>query len=391
MRIPKSLARVLPLALFALVLASPARAQFAGVDGEVRDLEGKPFPDVTIVLKSDDTGQVLETKTDKKGQFTMNGMRLGIWTLRVVVKGSEQWNQKVQVKMGGAERVNINFKDIVATQSAEDVAARKKQDEDRTKFQGMKAHFDAGRASLDQAIATRNEMQKLPASDRGPLTEKLTQQSTAAVTELEAARETAPPTDPNMHIVVSNLGQAYEIAGRYDDAVTAYAKAAELKPEITGYYQGLGTAQAKAGKVTEAIATCDKAASLPAALPAGTAAPDSAQAAASCYANVGITLQNAAKMKESIEPFKKATSVYPNNADYWFWLARGLVNAMDYKTEGTTMKTIIQPGTAEAYQKYLELAPTGRYAQDAKEGLAMLEAIAPGIQTKVSAKKKKKS
>jgi tetratricopeptide (TPR) repeat protein len=385
MRILKSFARFLPLALFALLLAGPALAQFASVDGEVRDLEGKPFPDVTIVLKSDDTGQVLETKTDKKGQFTMNGMRLGMWTLSVMIKGSVQHERKLLVKMGGAERQTINFKDLLASQTAEEAAERKKSEEDRSKFQGMKAHFDAGRASLDQAIATRNEIQKTPAADRGPLTEKLVEQSTAAITALEAARQAAPPTDPNMHIVVSNLGQAYEIAGRYDDAVAAYAKATELKPEITSYYQGLGTAQAKAGKVTEAIATCDKAA----ALPTAAGAADSAQATASCYANVGITLQNAAKMKESIEPLKKATTVNPSNADYWFWLARGLVNAMDYKTEGTTMKTIIQPGTAEAYQKYLELAPNGRYALDAKDGLAMLEAIAPGIQTKVSTKKKK--
>jgi tetratricopeptide (TPR) repeat protein len=287
--------------------------------------------------------------------------------------------------MSGADRVVINFKDILSKQTAEDSAARKKQEEDRTKFQGLKAHFDAGRASLDQAIATRNEIQKTPVADRGPLTEKLAQQFTAAITELEAAQQSAPPTDANMHIVLGNLGQAYEIAGRYDEAATAYAKASELKPEIASYYQGLGTAQAKAGKVTEALATCDKAA----ALPTAAAAADSAVVTASCYANVGITLQNAAKMKESIEPFKRATTVNPNNPDYWFWLARGLVNAMEYKTEGTTMKTVIQPGTAEAYQKYLELAPSGRYAQDAKEGLAVLEAIAPGIQTKVSNKKKK--
>ncbi len=385
MRIQKSSARFLPLALFALLLAGPALAQFASVEGEVRDLEGKPFPDVAIVLKSDDTGQVLETKTDKKGLFSMNGMRLGIWTLSVKVKGVEQWNQKVQVKMGGAERVVINFKDILASQTGEEVAERKKSDEDRSKFQGMKAHFDAGRASLDQAIATRNEIQKTPATDRGPLTEKLVEQSTAAITELEAARQAAPPTDPNMHIVVSNLGQAFEIAGRYDDAVAAYAKANELKPEIASYYQGLGTAQAKAGKVTEAIATCDKAA----ALPSAAGAADSAQAAASCYANVGITLQNAAKMKESIEPFKKATAVNANNADYWIYLARGMMNAMDYKVEGGTMKTFPLPGNAEAYQKYLELAPTGRFAQEAKDSLATLEAMGAGIQTKITTKKKK--
>ncbi len=386
MRILKSFARFLPLALFALLLAGPAGAQFTLVEGEVRDLEGKPFPDVTVLLKSDSSGQVQETKTDRKGLFVFNGVRTGIWTLTVKVKGEVQHERKIQVTSSGAERVVVNFKDMLAAQTAEEVAERKKLEEDRAKFVGMKAHFDAGRASLDQAIVTRNELQRTPVPDRGPLTEKLAQQSTAAISELEAAKQAAPQADPNLHIVVSNLGQAYEIAGRYDDAVAAYAKASELKPEITGYYQGLGTAQAKAGKVAEAIATCDKAAALPA---AAAAAADSAQATAACYGNVGIILQNATKMKESIEPFRKATAVNPSNADYWFWLARGLVNAMEFKTEGTTMKTIIQPGTAEAYQKYLELAPNGRYAQDSKDGLAMLEAIAPGIQTKVTAKKKK--
>jgi len=383
MRITKSLARFLPLALFALVLASPARAQFAGVDGEVRDIEGKPYPDVSIVLKSDDTGQVLETKTDKKGIFTVNGMRLGIWTLSVVVKGSEQWTEKVRVKMGGADRVNINFKELLAKQTAEESAERKKQEEDRTKFVGMKAHFDAGRASLDQAIATRNEMQKLPVADRGPLTEQMTQQSTSAVTEFEAAKQAAEEKDPNMHVVMYNLGQAYDVSGRYDEASAAYTKAVELKADIAGYYQALGTAQARAGKVAEAIGTCDKAA----ALPAAAAAPDAAGVTAACYSNVGIILQNTAKMKESIEPLKKATAVSPNNADNWYFLGNALLSAMDYKMEGGEMKMTPQPGTAEAFQKYLELAPEGRFAEQAKGGLA---ALGTPIKTKISTKKTKK-
>ncbi|MCL4522298.1 MAG: carboxypeptidase regulatory-like domain-containing protein [Acidobacteria bacterium] len=384
----KLMARMLPLAVCAFLLAGPVAAQFAVVEGEVRDLQGKPFPDAAIILKHDDSGQTLETKTDKNGQFVMNGMRIGIWSLTVKVKGTVAHERKIQVSLSGTERVVINFKDLVAKMSEEEAAARKKQEEERTKFQGMKAHFDAGRTSLDQAIATRNELQRTPVADRGPLTEKLTQASTTAITELEAAQQSAPPNDANLHIVMSNLGQAYEVAGRYDDAVAAFSKAIELKPEMTNYYLGMGTAQAKAGKVTEAMATCDKASTLPSA--AAASAAESGQATASCYANVGITLQNAAKMKESVEPFRKATAVNPNSPDYWFWLARALVAAMEYKTEGTLTKIIIQPGTAEAYQKYLELAPSGRYAQEAKDGLAMLESIAPGIQTKITTKKKKK-
>jgi tetratricopeptide (TPR) repeat protein len=383
MRILKSFAKLLPLALFALLLAGPALAQFSLIEGEVRDLEGRPFADVAIVLKSNDTGQVLETKTDKKGLFSVNGMRLGIWTLSVLVKGTEQWSQKVQVRMGGTERVVINFKEILASQTSEQAAARKKSEEEGKKFEGMKAHFDAGRAVLEQAISTKNEIQKTPAADRGPLTEKLTQLSTSAVTEFEAAKQAAPENDPNLNIVIYNLGQAYDVSGRYDEAIAAYTKAIELKADTPAYYQALGTAQARAGKVTEAMATCDKAS----ALPAAAAAADSASITAACYGNVGIILQNTSRMKESIEPLKKATAVSSNNPDYWYYLGNALLSAMDYKMEGGEMKMIPQPGTAEAFQKYLELAPTGQFAEQAKGGLA---GLGTPIQTKVSTKKTKK-
>lgn len=381
-----ALAKFAALALLAILFAGPALAQFSQVEGEVRDLEGRPFPDAAIVLKHKDSGQTLETKTDKSGQFVMNGLRLGIWTLTVKVSGQVAHERDVRVSLSQMEKVVINFKELLSKQSAEDLAARKKQEEEGKKFEGMKAHFDAGRVQLEQAIAARNEMQKVPAAERGPLSEKLAQTSLQAVTEFEAAKAATGEKDPNMSIVVYNLGQAYGMAGRYDEAVAAYTKAIELKADIPAYYQELGTAQARAGKVTEAMTTCEKAA----VLPGSAAASDAAQATAACYGNIGIILQNAAKMKESIEPLRKATTMYPSNADHWFLLGRGLVNAMEYKTEGGTMKTIIQPGTAEAYQKYLELAPTGRFAQDAKDGLAMLELIAPGIQTKVSTKKAKK-
>lgn len=381
-----ALARFTALALLAILFAGPALAQFNHVEGEVRDLEGKLFPDVTVIFKHRDSGQTLETKTDKNGQFIMNGLRMGDWTLTLKVKGQVAHERDIHVTLNPIDKIVVNFKDLISKQTVEDAAARKKQEEEGKKFEGLKAHFDAGRVQLDQAITARNEMLKLPVADRGPQAEKLAQTSLQAITEFEAAKAAATEKDPNLNIVMYNLGQAFDMAGRYDEAVAAYTQAIELKADVPGYYQALGTAQARAGKVPEAMATCEKSA----ALPSNAAAADAVQINAGCYGNIAIILQNAAKMKESIDPLRKATTLNPSNADYWFLLGRGLVNAMEYKTEGGTMKTIIQPGTAEAYQKYLELAPNGRFAQDAKDGLAMLEAIAPGIQTKVSTKKAKK-
>jgi len=381
------LARLLPLVLSALFVAGTALAQFGRVDGLLRDHEGKPMADIVIVLKNQDTGQTFETKTDKNGRFVQVGLRSGLWVAICKIKGrySNDYEHPFRMATAAEEKLDINLKDILAQLSAERSAEMKKQEEERSKFEGMKAHFDAGRMALEQARSARSEMMKLPVGERAPIAERMAQQATNAISELEAAERAAPDKDPNLHVVLSNLGEAYAVAGRFEEAAAAYTRAIELKPDNANYFLALGTAQASAGKATEAMATCDKAATLPAATVA-----DAPQIAASCFGNVGIILQNTQKMRESIEPLKRAAQINPNNADYWFLLGRGLTNAMEYKMEGGTMKTIIQPGTAEAFAKYLELAPNGRFAQDAKESLAMLEQIAPGIQTKISAKKKKR-
>lgn len=375
-----ALARLASLTLLLMLCAGPALAQFSQLEGLVLNQDAKPFPDVTIVIKHRDTGQVMETKTDAKGEFVVAGARIGIWDLTVKVKGNEAWHQPVKVSTGGQEKVIINFKELIAKQSAEEAAARKKAEEDAAKFAGLKSHFEAGRAQLEQAINTKNEMTKLPATERGPLTEKLMATSQSAITEFEAAKSSATENDTNLHIVMFNLGQAYDLGGRYDEAVAAYTKAIELKGDIAGYYPPYGTALAKAGKVSEAMAACEKVGTLP-----GVA--DGAQMSSMCYGNVGITLMNAAKMKDAIEPFKKATQIDPKNANYWMFLGRSLLNAMEYKIEGGEMKMIPQPGTAEAFQKYLELAPEGPYADEAKGGLT---AIGTPIPTKLSTKKPKK-
>jgi len=49
-------------------------------------------------------------------------------------------------------------------------------------------------------------------------------------------------------------------------------------------------------------------------------------------------------------------------------------------------KTVPAPGTVEAFQKYLELAPDGKYAAQAK---SMIEALSQTVETKFKAEKEK--
>ncbi len=66
--------------LLALTFAMAAFAQDSGrVNGEILDKDGKPYADVTVSMKNQDTGQVYTIKTDKNGKFVQLGMRGGIY------------------------------------------------------------------------------------------------------------------------------------------------------------------------------------------------------------------------------------------------------------------------------------------------------------------------
>src|SRR3979490_937508 len=88
-------------------------------------------------------------------------------------------------------------------------------------------------------------------------------------------------------------------------------------------------------------------------------------------------------MKEAIEPLQKALALDPKSAQAWYLLGVALVNTMEFKTEGSTITPVMQPGTIEAYQKAIELDPNGTIGAQAKQGLEQLQAMGLGITTKV--------
>jgi len=376
-----TLSRTIRAALaLALTLAVGAAAQNLGqFTGEVRDMEGKPYPDVIIDMKHDETGQTLQVKTDKNGRFIQVGVRPGIytWTFKVKDQTITGYTIKVQMTAGAEKHVPINFKEEAARARAENVEATKKQEEEKKQFDTMKSRFDAGRVALDQARQIRGQIPRTPADQRPALQQKFAEISQTAVTEFQEAEKASTPQEPNLHVILFNLGEAYSAAGRHEEAVAAYEKAIARKPTEPGYYNNLGNTLGTLGKIPEAGAAYEKAAQL-----------DPANAA-SYWRNFGIVLVNANKLKEAVEPLRKATEIDPKAAESWFLLGRALLGAMEYKTEGDRITYVIQPGTVEAYQKYLELAPSGPYAQEAKDSLAQLELLGAGVQTKLKATKKK--
>src|SRR5712692_662279 len=207
-------ALVLVVGPLAAWLGAGAAAQSNGaIAGEVRDQEGKPFAGVTLILKHTESGQTFELKTDDKGRFRKIGLRSGPYVISVKFKEQIVWEgPPVVVSSGNEATANINFKDIKGAAALEAV---KKQEEEKKKFESLKAHFDGGTAALEQARAVRGEMLRSPAEQRGPMQQKLNDLYGTAISELQAAEKATGENDANRHLVLAKLGEAYLAAGRY--------------------------------------------------------------------------------------------------------------------------------------------------------------------------------
>src|SRR4029077_4045372 len=139
-----------------LLFAPIAGAQNTGqIVGEVKDLNGKPYADVTVEIKNPDNGKVVTTKTDKQGRFTQIGLPAGLYTI-TLTNEKDKLNFPVQFRVVSRQDngFNINFKDIKAAQAPSAEEAKKKEEEEN-KRKNMKQHFDAGMAALNDSTGLR--------------------------------------------------------------------------------------------------------------------------------------------------------------------------------------------------------------------------------------------
>jgi tetratricopeptide (TPR) repeat protein len=374
-----ALAAILVTAM-ASIVAPCAAAQTGSIGGSIMDVAGKPWAEVVIRAASDQ-GAKQETKTDSGGKYSLPNLRPGIYTVFIIFPPPNDKQAPFEVKcrvQGGEEtKVDVNFQEVVAKQGAAAQEQVKKAEEAKSKMEGLKQHFAAGNALIEQEKQAKTDLQKAPADQRDAAKQKLTDLSDQAVKEFQEASKNLVEKDPNAHLVWFKLGEAYDTAGRNDEAAQAYQQAIAAKPDVPGYYNNLGNVLARTGKIEEAKAAYMKSAEL-----------DPVNAA-TAWRNFGISLYNANRLGEAVEPLQKSAELDPKNAQTWYLLGASLVYKMTTKKVGDKEVVQFAPGTIEAYQKAVELDPNGPWGQQAKQGLEQLQLLAPGIDTKVNVKKKK--
>jgi tetratricopeptide (TPR) repeat protein len=356
--------------------APAAYAQNSTLSGTVLDLTAKPYPDVTISIKNTETNKQLDVVTDAKGHYSAPGLTGGTYNVDVKGKDKDQkemllYQTGLKLTAGTSPTFDINMKELQEQGKLAAVEAERKRQEAEQQFQQLKTHYDAGIAAIEQMKAAQTKLPQTPKDQQDPVKAQITQAGGTAVTELSAALELEKPEDPNRSIVLSRLGEAYESMSKWQEAADTYQKAIALKPDTAANYNNLGNDLAKLGKVDDARAAYQKYVDL------------NPTDAALAWRNFGTVLYNSNRMKESIEPLQKATTLDPKNATAWLLLGIALVNTMEFKTEGDKITPVMKPGTVEAYQHAIDLDPNGPIGAQAKDGLASLQAMGVGITTKI--------
>jgi tetratricopeptide (TPR) repeat protein len=348
-------------ATFFLALAS--FAQITAMEGDVKGEDGKPLQGAVIKIVRTDIKGSYTVKSDKKGHFFYNGLPIGIYNVTVEVGGKEADGVNgVHTRLGDPVGVPFDLQKKAQEGAAKNAAIQqaaatggqlsKEQERSMTKEQ---------KEAMDKAIKEReNSMKKnkeLNDAFNAGLAAMQAKQYDAAITSLTKASELDPKqvavwaqlADAHVGLASSKTGPEFD--AEMAKGLEAYSKAIELNPNDGATHNNYALALAKAKKFDDMKVELNKAAQL------------DPTKAGQYYYNLGALMVNAGQNEAAVEAFKKAIEADPKHADSYYQLGVGLVSKASLGADG---KVTPVPGTVEAFQKYLELAPNGQFAEGAK-------------------------
>ena len=349
--------------LVGLLTLSAAAQDTVIIRGTCKDENGKPMDDAVVELLNLDNGSKSTAKTNKHGQYYFLGSTAGNYNVSL---------------LGSDGNVRLSFDNVPAKHSQETVVdfelgkLKSQPGQPSGMSEGQRKQVEKIKKDNEQIKQENEKIQTINALLQQAAQQKSAKQYDAAV----ATMEQAAAQDQTHDIVYGSLGDAYNLDKKYPEAEAAFTKALALAPatskSLSTYHAGLAMALLEQGKTDASAAQCDK-----------TAVLDPKQAAL-CYYNQGAILTNQGKADDANQAFDKAIALDPTRADAYY--QKG-VNLLAKATLDKDNKMVPAPGTAEALNKYLELAPDGKYAQSARE---LLASIGASVQTTFGAQKKGK-
>ncbi len=347
-----------------LAAAAQANAAPGSVHGQITNPAGQPVKEGELKLTTDrstndDTKRKYEYTfpVGADGAFKADSIKPGDYVLFYQVNGKTiDYKDHVIVKAGDnlTENVDMSREEYLKAMTPE----QRKQIEEFKKKNADATNANKTVANLNTLLTKARDEEKANNYEAAvaDMTQATTQKGDEAILWLELGN--------------AQLGQATaekdatKKSGEFDAAATSYQKAADVNtaskkpsPAYAGAaYNGLGQAYGKQSKPKEASDAYDKAAQ---AEPAK---------AGMYYFNEAVTAQNAGSSDAAAGAADKAIAADPTKADAYYIKGQALIGKST--VDNKSGKIIPPPGCVEAYSKYLDLAPTGKFAPDVKAIMA---------------------
>jgi tetratricopeptide (TPR) repeat protein len=391
------------MAAAVLLAALPAMAQekTAKIHGHIQDAIGVPVADATVIISDDPTmaNPRYTFTSDANGDYKGEGVKAGTYSISVrkgAMAKDKVLDQYIEVKIAADADFTQDFDMTRAAYVSKMSPEEKKLLEDTRKKNAdilkenagiktinanlVKAREDNVRGKLgpcldtagkpvgghsDPAKCTADGFKPNVAADDFAEAETLMLQSTAAM-----------PTAP---ILFMELGIAQSGLKKYDEGEASLKKALELdvaskkpSPELQGNVDNtLGELYANQSKLPDAAAAYDA------------AVKANPSQAGMYYTNQAVIYTRVNQPDAAAAAADKAIAADPNSSKAYYLKGQALLGkaTIDEKTG----KILPPPGCVEAYQKYLELSPTGPFAPDVK---AVLAEVSSTVRTTYKAGKK---
>jgi len=381
-------AGVITAAVFAgVVMMSPVRMQAQGaakIHGHVTNPVGQPVANGEVRLTTDKTGGNSTNRKydytfplDANGNYSGNDVKPGDY-LGVVFQGNNTIDFLPAPLKAGDDKV-LDF----------DMSRKEYVDKMTPAEREQIEEYKKKNASAQAANAKIANLNALLAQARNDTAAGKYDTAIKAMTDAT----TTKPDEPLLWVALGDaqLGDAnaaYKAAGNkstdpavkdkfakaedsYKKALDLNAKIAKPKPEINAAANNqLGQALGKEGKSKEAAAAFDEAANA-----------DPPQAG-TYYFNEAATLFNAGAMDDAAAAADKAVQADPTKSEAYYIKGQALIQkaTVDPKTQ----KIVAPPDCVAAYQKYLEVAPTGPHAEEVK---GILQGIGAEVKSSYKAAK----
>ncbi len=336
----------------------------AKIHGHAQDPANAPIGNAQITLSTDGKTALYTFPTDANGDFKGEGIKPGTYYVTLIATGKP------------VDRFD-NVKFTAGTDTL--------QDFDLSRPEYIKGLPPEQQKALQEAKTKNAEINK-ENQTVGKLNDLLKQaranNAAKKYDEAATAMQQATTMKPDAAVLWLELGIAQTGLKKYDDAVVSLKKALDLdtaskkpNPDVEAAdNNALGEVYASTNKIPDATASYDAAAKLQ---PAN---------AAMYYTNETIVLSRAGQSDATVAAADKAIAADPKKPIPYYLKGQALIQKATVETDPKTkaQKIVAPPGTAEAYNKYLELAPDGPMAAEAKSVLAE---IGEKINTKYSAGK----